>query len=120
MIREITAAEKDGGGSLDSNARLRAAIERAKGINMPLVNIENAVKKGTGELPGVVYETATFDAYGPGGVAMLIEGLTDNKNRTTAEIRNILSKKTAVWPDPEQRLICSPKRVPVHREEQGQ
>ena len=60
---------------------------------MPLVNIENAVKKGTGELPGVVYETATFDAYGPGGVAMLIEGLTDNKNRTTAEIRNILSKK---------------------------
>ena len=93
MIREITAAAKDGGGSLDSNARLRAAIERAKGINMPLVNIENAVKKGTGELPGVVYETATFDAYGPGGVAMLIEGLTDNKNRTTAEIRNILSKK---------------------------
>lgn len=93
MIREITAAAKDGGGSLDSNARLRAAIERAKGINMPLVNIENAVKKGTGELPGVVYETATFDAYGPGGVAILIEGLTDNKNRTTAEIRNILSKK---------------------------
>ena len=72
MIREITAAAKDGGGSLDSNARLRAAIERAKGINMPLVNIDNAVKKGTGELPGVVYETATFDAYGPGGVAMLI------------------------------------------------
>jgi len=66
MIREITAAAKDGGGSLDSNSRLRAAIERAKGINMPLVNIENAVKKGTGELPGVVYETATFDAYGPG------------------------------------------------------
>ena len=94
MIREITAAAKDGGGSLDSNSRLRAAIERAKGINMPLVNIDNAVKKGTGELPGVVYETATFDAYGPGGVAILIEGLTDNKNRTTAEIRNILSKKS--------------------------
>mgnify|MGYP001570464445 FL=1 len=93
MIREITAAAKDGGGSLDSNSRLRAAIERAKGINMPLVNIDNAVKKGTGELPGVVYETATFDAYGPGGVAILIEGLTDNKNRTTAEVRNILSKK---------------------------
>ncbi len=100
MIREITAAAKDGGGSLDSNARLRAAIERAKGINMPLVNIENAVKKGTGELPGVVYETATFDAYGPGGVAMLIEGLTDNKNRTTAEIRNILSKKNGALAGP--------------------
>lgn len=94
MIREITAAAKDGGGSLDSNARLRAAIERAKGINMPLVNIENAVKKGTGELPGVVYENFTFDAYGPGGIAMLIDGLTDNKNRTTAEIRNILNKKS--------------------------
>ena len=93
MIREITAAAKDGGGNLDSNSLLRAAIERAKGINMPLVNIDNAVKKGTGELPGVVYENFTFDAYGPGGVAMLIEGLTDNKNRTTAQIRNILSKK---------------------------
>ncbi len=100
MIREITAAAKDGGGSLDSNARLRAAIERAKGINMPLVNIENAVKKGTGELPGIVYETATFDAYGPGGVAILIEGLTDNKNRTTAEIRNILSKKNGALAGP--------------------
>ncbi len=93
MIREVTAAAKDGGGNVESNARLRAAIDRAKGINMPLVNIDNAIKKGTGELPGVVYETVTFDAYGPGGVAMLIEGLTDNKNRTTAEIRNILSKK---------------------------
>lgn len=100
MIREITAAAKDGGGSLDSNSRLRAAIERAKFINMPLVNIENAIKKGTGELPGVVYETATFDAYGPGGVAMLIEGLTDNKNRTTAEIRNILSKKNGALAGP--------------------
>ncbi len=94
MIREITAAAKDGGGNVDTNVRLRAAIERAKGINMQKSNIENAIKKGTGELPGVVYETATFDAYGPGGVAMLIDALTDNKNRTTAEIRNILSKKS--------------------------
>ncbi|MBI5415560.1 MAG: YebC/PmpR family DNA-binding transcriptional regulator [Candidatus Omnitrophica bacterium] len=93
MIREITAAAKDGGGNVDTNVRLRAAIERAKGINMQKSNIENAIKKGTGELPGVVYESATFDAYGPGGVAMLIDALTDNKNRTTAEIRNILSKK---------------------------
>lgn len=93
MIREITAAAKDGGGNPDTNARLRAAIDRAKGINMPLTNIENAIKKGTGELPGVSYETVVFDAYGPGGVALLVEGLTDNKNRTTAEIRNILTKK---------------------------
>lgn len=93
MIREITAAAKDGGGNPDTNARLRAAIDRAKSINMPLTNIENAIKKGTGELPGVIYETVVFDAYGPGGVALLVEGLTDNKNRTTAEIRNILTKK---------------------------
>ncbi len=93
MIREITAAAKDGGGNSDTNARLRAAIDRAKWINMPAANIDNAIKKGTGELPGVVYENVTFDAYGPGGVALLIDGLTDNKNRTTAEVRNILSKK---------------------------
>ena len=93
VIKEITAAAKDGGGNKETNIRLRAAIERAKGINMPLNNVENAIKKGTGELPGVVYETTVFDAYGPGGVAILVECLTDNKNRTTAEIRNILSKK---------------------------
>src|SRR5262245_38187204 len=93
VIREITAAAKDGGGNPNKNVRLRAAIDRAKSINMPLSNVDNAIKKGTGELPGVVYETVVFDAYGPGGIALLIEGLTDNRNRTTAEIRNILSKK---------------------------
>jgi YebC/PmpR family DNA-binding regulatory protein len=93
MIREITSIAKAGGGDPESNAALRTAIDRAKGINMPSSNIDNAIKKGTGELPGVTYEEVSFDAYGPGGVAMLITGLTDNKNRTTAEIRNILSKK---------------------------
>jgi len=93
VTREITAAPKDGGGNQETNIRLRAAVIRAKEINMPSTNIENAIKKGTGELPGVIYENVVFDAYGPGGVAILIEGLTDNKNRTTAEIRNILSKK---------------------------
>ncbi|MCA9398806.1 MAG: YebC/PmpR family DNA-binding transcriptional regulator [Sinomicrobium sp.] len=93
MIKEITVVAKNGGGNPDTNAALRSAIDRAKGINMPMKNIENAIKKGTGELPGVTYEEVSFDAYGPGGVAMLITGLTDNKNRTTAEIRNILSKK---------------------------
>jgi len=93
MIREITAAARTGGGNLESNSRLRAAVERGRSINMPSNNIENAIKKGTGELPGVTYEEVSFDAYGPGGVAMMILGLTDNKNRTTAEIRNILSKK---------------------------
>jgi YebC/PmpR family DNA-binding regulatory protein len=93
IIREITSAAKEGGGNPNINSRLRTAMERAKGINMPLTNIDNAIKKGTGELPGVVYETVVFDAYGPGGVALLVEALTDNRNRTTAEIRNILSKK---------------------------
>ena len=93
VTREITAAAREGGGNPETNIRLRAAMGRAKEINMPSTNIDNAIKKGTGELPGITYENVVFDAYGPGGVALLIEGLTDNKNRTTAEIRNILSKK---------------------------
>ncbi len=93
VSKEITAAAKDGGGNVETNIRLRAAIQRARGVNMPAGNIDNALKKGTGELPGIVYETVVFDAYAPGGVAVLIEGLTDNKNRTTAEVRNMLSKK---------------------------
>ncbi len=95
MAKEITAIAKAGGGNLDNNVSLRNALVRAKGINMPKDKIENAIKKGTGELPGVVYEEISFDAYGPGGVAMLITGLSDNKNRSTSEIKNILSKKGA-------------------------
>ncbi len=93
VSKEVTAAAKEGGGNSDTNFRLRAAIAKARECNMPQANVENAIKKGTGELPGIVYETVIFDAYGPGGVAMLIEGFTDNKNRTTAEIRNMLGKK---------------------------
>lgn len=93
VIREITAAAKDGGGNQETNVRLRAAVQRAKDINMPAANVENAIKKGTGELPGIVYENAFFEGYASGGVALLIEVLTDNKNRTTAEIRNLLGKK---------------------------
>ena len=93
VIREITAAAKDGGGNTETNVRLRAAIQRAKIINMPANNVENAIKKGTGELPGIVYESTVFEGYASGGVALLVEVLTDNKNRTTAEIRNLLSKK---------------------------
>ncbi len=93
IIREITAAAKAGGGNPETNPRLRTAMQRAKVENMQKSNIDNAIKKGTGELPGVVYETTVFDAYAPGGVALLVECLTDNKNRTTAEIRNILDKK---------------------------
>ena len=117
ITREITAAAKAGGGNPERNPRLRTAIARARLINMPNNNVENAVKKGTGELPGVVYENVFFDAYGPGGVALLIEGLTDNKNRTTAEIRNILSKKngslagagSTAWMFASKGLISIPK-----------
>ncbi len=93
LSKEITAAAKEKGGNQETNFRLRAAVARAREYNMPQNNVENAIKKGTGEIPGIVFENVVFDAYGPGGVAMLIEGLTDNKNRTTAEIRNLLAKK---------------------------
>lgn len=93
IIKEITVAAKNGGGSLDANPRLRTVVLKAKEANMPADNIDRAIKKGTGELPGVIYEETTYEGYGPHGVAILIEVLTDNKNRTTAEIRNILEKK---------------------------
>jgi YebC/PmpR family DNA-binding regulatory protein len=93
VIREITAAARAGGGSPDTNAALRAAMAKAKEINMPSDNVKNAIKKGTGELPGVTYESVVYEAYGPGGVAIMIDALTDNKNRSTAELRNLLSKK---------------------------
>ena len=93
LIREITVAAKNGGGNPDSNPRLRTVLGKAKEANMPADNIERAIKKGTGELPGVVYEEVAYEGYASGGVAILIEALTDNKNRTTSEIRNILEKK---------------------------
>ncbi|HTZ11849.1 MAG TPA: YebC/PmpR family DNA-binding transcriptional regulator [Candidatus Margulisiibacteriota bacterium] len=93
VIREITMLARSGGGNPDTNPSLRTAIAKAREVNMPSENVKMAIKRGTGELPGVVYETVTYEAYGPGGVAVLIEALTDNKNRTTAELRNIMSKK---------------------------
>lgn len=92
IIREITAAARLGGGNPDFNPRLRSAIEAAKDANMPADNIEKAIKRGVGELPGVVYEEAEYEGYGPGGVAMIVRVLTDNKNRTTQEIRSIFSR----------------------------
>lgn len=93
LIKEITVAAREGGGSPETNSSLRTAIARAKEENMPLDNIERAIKRGTGELPGITYETVFYEGYGARGVAIMIETLTDNKNRTTAEIRNIMSKK---------------------------
>lgn len=95
VIKEITVAAREGGGSPDTNPRLRTAINKAREANMPSDNIKTAIQRGTGELPGVIYETVFYEGYGPGGVAVMIEALTDNKNRTTAEVRNIMSKKNA-------------------------
>jgi YebC/PmpR family DNA-binding regulatory protein len=91
--KEITVAAKMGGGDIDMNPRLRTAVAIAKAANMPNDNIDKAIKKGTGELPGVVYEECVYEGYGPSGVAILIEVMTDNKNRTTAEIRSIFTKR---------------------------
>jgi YebC/PmpR family DNA-binding regulatory protein len=92
LIKEITMSAKVGGGSVDSNPRLRSAVAAAKKASMPSDNIDKAIKRGTGELEGVSYEEVTYEGYGPGGAAILVEAMTDNKNRTTSEIRHVLSK----------------------------
>ena len=92
LIKEITVAARLGGGDAEGNPRLRTAILGAKAENMPKENIERAIKKGTGELEGVSYEEANYEAYGPGGVAVLIDCLTDNKNRTVADIKHICDR----------------------------
>ena len=92
LIKEITVAARGGGGDPDGNPRLRSAILAAKSENMPKDNIERAIKKGTGELEGVSYEESIYEGYGPGGAAVMVETLTDNKNRAVAEIRHIFSK----------------------------
>jgi len=92
IIKEITVAARIGGGDADGNPRLRAAVMAAKQANMPAENIKRAIQKGTGELPGVVYEEITYEGYGPGGVAILVEAMTDNKNRTVSEMRYVFSR----------------------------
>jgi YebC/PmpR family DNA-binding regulatory protein len=92
IIKELTVAARAGGGDPDSNPRLRTIVAEAKSVNMPAENIKRAIQRGTGELPGVSYEEATYEGYGPGGAAVIIECLTDNRNRTVGELRHLLSK----------------------------
>ncbi|MDG5814886.1 YebC/PmpR family DNA-binding transcriptional regulator [Chitinispirillales bacterium ANBcel5] len=92
LIREISIAARMGGGDITANPRLRSAVTSARAANMPSKNIETAIQKGTGQLEGVTYEEITFEGYGPGGVAIMIESMTDNRNRTVAEVRHALSK----------------------------
>lgn len=93
LIKEITVAAREGGSNIENNSKLRTAMAHAKEANMPSDNVKMAIKRGTGEVPGVIYETIMYEGYGPGGVAIMVETITDNKNRTTAELRNIMSKK---------------------------
>src|SRR5687768_6233668 len=92
LIKELTVAARGGGGDVDMNPRLRTIVAEAKANNMPCENIERAIRRGTGEEPGVSYEEVVYEGYGPGGVAMMIQTLTDNKNRTVGEIRHVLGK----------------------------
>ena len=92
LAREITVAAREGGGDPEKNPRLRAAIEKARKFNMPKENIERAIKRGTGELKGETYEEVTYEGYGPGGVAIIVKCLTDNRNRTASEVRHVFSK----------------------------
>ncbi len=92
IIKELTVAARNGGGDAATNPRLRTIIAEAKSVNMPADNIKKAIQRGTGELPGVTYEEITYEGYGPGGAALIIETLTDNKNRTVGELRHTLEK----------------------------
>lgn len=92
IIKEMTVAARLGGGDIDGNPRLRSAVAEAKANNMPKDNIDRAIKRGTGELEGATYEEITYEGYGPGGVAIIVEALTDNTNRTTPEVRHIFEK----------------------------
>jgi YebC/PmpR family DNA-binding regulatory protein len=92
IIKELTVAARAGGGDPDANPRLRTIVAEAKSVNMPAENIKRAIQRGTGELPGVSYEEATYEGYGPGGAAVIVECLTDNRNRTVGELRHLLSK----------------------------
>jgi YebC/PmpR family DNA-binding regulatory protein len=92
IIKELTVAARAAGGDPDTNPRLRTIVAEAKQANMPAENIKRAIRRGTGEEPGVQYEEITYEGYGPGGVALIIEAMTDNKNRTVGEIRHMLTK----------------------------
>jgi YebC/PmpR family DNA-binding regulatory protein len=92
IIKELTVAARNGGGDPETNPRLRTVVADAKQVNMPADNIKRAIRRGTGEEPGVQYEEVTYEGYGPGGAALMIEAMTDNKNRTVGEIRHMLGK----------------------------
>src|SRR5262245_23429496 len=118
IIKELTVAARAGGGDTDTNPRLRTIITEAKAQNMPSHNIKRAIRRGTGEDPGVSYEDAQYEAYGPGGAAVIMDVLTDNKNRTVGELRHLLTKhggnlaetNAVAWMFTKSGYIVEPKR----------
>ena len=110
LIKEITIAARDGGGDPDGNPRLRTAIAAAKAENMPADNIKRAIQRGTGELPGVTYEEITFEGYGPGGVAVIVEVTTDSRNRAVSEVRHIFSKNGGNLGEPNSVMFMFQKK----------
>jgi len=123
MIKEITVAARMGGGDVNANPRLRTAVNTAKAASMPSDNIERAIKKGTGDLEGVHYEEVSYEGYGPAGVAIMVSVLTDNRNRTVAEVRNLFAKHggnlgeagCVAWMFSKKGLITVDKTVPEER-----
>jgi YebC/PmpR family DNA-binding regulatory protein len=112
LIKEITIAARSGGGDPDSNPRLRTAVAAAKAENMPADNIKRAIQRGTGELPGATYEEISFEGYGPGGVAIIVEATTDNRNRAVSEIRHAFSKNGGNLGEPNSvRFMFSKKGI---------
>src|ERR1700691_2377609 len=112
LIREITMAARQGGGDVDANPRLRAAVAAANAENMPQDNIKRAIQRGTGELPGAVYEEISFEGYGPGGVALIVDATTDNRNRAVSEIRHTFAKHGGNLGEPNSvRFMFSKKGV---------
>ena len=124
LVKEIAVAAKDGGGDPTMNSALRSAIDRARAANMPKTNVDNAIKKGTGELPGVSYEAKMYEGYGAGGTALIVDVLTDNGNRAAAEIKNIFNKKNGnmaapgavAWQFERKGLLCIPTSVTTEDE----
>ena len=118
IIKELTVAARAGGGDPDMNPRLRTIIADAKAVNMPADNIKRAIQRGTGELPGVSYEEITYEGYGPGGAALIIETLTDNKNRTVGEMRHMLDKHGGNLGAEQQRRL-DVRQEGLHRRREG-
>ena len=100
LIRQVEVAAREGGGDLDANATLRTMYDKARAASVPIDTIDRAIKRGTGELEGVTYESITYEGYAPGGVALLIDVLTDNRNRTGAEVRSVFSSKGGSMAEP--------------------